>query len=169
MADQTVPSERLATPVDPARALVNVSMDSADTAGEPPLKRHTPLSPITLHIRYKTQAFAVQCDLYDTLKDLKEKLDQLTDVDPIVQKLVNKSITSVKRDDATTTLKELNIIDGQTLLLIGATRSDIRSTVESTSAPTASASSKSTGAATAKMTKESLSKQTRHEKVLKQG
>ena len=171
MADQTVPSERSATPVDPTRALVNVSVDPADTHDEPPLKKHAPLSPITLHIRYKTQAFAVQCDLHDTLKDLKEKLDQLTDVDPTVQKLVNKSITSVKRDDATTTLKDLNIIDGQTLLLIGATRSDIRSTVESTSASAASAGSKSNEAAATTTTtkKEPLCKQTRHEKVLKQG
>ena len=96
------------------------------------LKRSTSKVPIILNIRYKTQTFPVECDLFETLKDLKEKIDKLTDVEPQVQKLVNKSITSVKRDDATTTLKDLNITDGQTLLLVGATRTEILSTTRAT-------------------------------------
>ncbi|CAF2637126.1 unnamed protein product [Rotaria sp. Silwood2] len=110
--------------------IANETGDSSESTDQPPLKKSTSNVPITLNIRYKTQTFAVECNLYDTLKDLKEKLDKLTNVDPQVQKLVNKSITSVKRDDATTTLKDLHISDGQTLLLIGATRSEIFSAAD---------------------------------------
>lgn len=131
------------------------------------LKHSTSKVPITLNIRYKTQTFPIQCDLYDTLKDLKEKIDKLTDVDPHVQKLVNKSITSVKRDDATTTLKDLNIIDGQTLLLVGATRSEILSTTRGNVNTTEHKESTDEHASTNK--KEPLCKQTKHEKVLKAG
>jgi len=132
------------------------------------LKRTTSKVPITLNIRYKTQTFSIECDLYDTLKDLKEKLDKLTDVDPQVQKLVNKSITSVKRDDITTTLKDLNIIDGQTLLLIGATRSEILSTTRVNINSTGNKDSIDDQASTINK-KELLCKQTKHEKVLKTG
>jgi hypothetical protein len=132
------------------------------------LKRSSLKVPITLNIRYKTQTFPVECDLYDTLKALKDKVDKLTDVDPQVQKLVNKSITSVKRDDATTTLKDLNITDGQTLLLVGATRSEILSTTRmNVSSPgTKDATDDQTSTANKK---EALCKQTKHEKVLKTG
>jgi len=133
------------------------------------LKRNTSKVPITLNIRYKTQTFPVECDLYDTLKDLKEKIDKLTDVEPQVQKLVNKSITSVKRDDITTTLKDLNIIDGQTLLLIGATRSDVLSTSSLKNNSTGNKDSTDDYGATASNKKEPLCKQTKHEKVLKAG
>lgn len=153
---------------DHKHAQSNETGDSSESLGQPPLKKSASNVPITLHIRYKTQTFAVQCDLYDTLKDLKDKLDKLTDVDPQVQKLVNKSISSVKRDDATTVLKDLNLTDGQTLLLVGATRAEI-----------AAASGAKSGAsggkdwadesASASNKKEPLCKQTRHEKVLKTG
>jgi hypothetical protein len=141
---------------------------SNEIGDQPILKRATSNVPITLNIRYKTQTFSVECDLYDTLRDLKEKIDKLTDVEPHVQKLVNKSITSVKRDDATTTLKDLNIIDGQTLLLVGATRSDILST---TRVNTTSSENKDSTDDQASPTnkKEPLCKQTKHEKVLKTG
>ena len=140
----------------------------SETSDQPPLKKSTSNIPITLNIRYKTQIFSVQCDIYDTLKDLKEKLDKLTNVDPQVQKLVNKSITSVKRDDSTTTLKDLNINDGQTLLLIGATRSEILSTTVGASVSSGNKDSLDDYASTTNK-KEPLCKQTRHEKVLKAG
>lgn len=142
--------------------------ENADSSDQPPLKKSTSNVPITLNIRYKTQTFAVQCDLYDTLKDLKEKLDKLTDVDPQVQKLVNKSITSVKRDDATTTLKDLNLTDGQTLLLVGATRSDVLSAsgLKNTASSNKDSLDDYAGASNKK---EPLCKQTKHEKVLKAG
>ncbi|CAF0908936.1 unnamed protein product [Adineta ricciae] len=140
---------------------------SADSTEQPPLKKSASNVPITLHIRYKTQTFPVKCDLYDTLKDLKDKLDKLTDVDPQAQKLVNKSITSVKRDDATTTLKDLHLTDGQTLLLVGATRAEISSASGLKSS--SSASNDSDDYASASNKKEPLCKQTRHEKVLKAG
>lgn len=132
------------------------------------LKRHTSNVPITLHIRYKTKTFPIECDLYDTLKHLKEKIDQLTDVDPQVQKLVNKSITSIKRDDATTTLKDLNITDGQVLLLVGASRSEMLSS-GGASVNTSSAKDSSEDTSILGNKKEPLCKQTRHEKVLKTG
>lgn len=132
------------------------------------LKRHTLQVPITLNIRYKTQTFPVECDLYDTLKNLKEKIDKLTDVDPQVQKLVNKSITSVKRDDVTTTLKDLNITDGQTLLLVGATRSEILSTTQVNINSSGNKDSSDDHASTINK-KELLCKQPKHEKVLKAG
>jgi predicted DNA-binding ArsR family transcriptional regulator len=132
------------------------------------LKRNTSKVPITLNIRYKTQTFSVECDLYDTLKTLKDKVDKLTDVDPQVQKLVNKSITSVKRDDTTTTLKDLNITDGQTLLLVGATRSEILSTTRVNTNSTGNKDSTDDQATTINK-KEPLCKQTKHEKVLKAG
>lgn len=144
------------------------SGDSSESTGQPPLKKSTSNVPITLNIRYKTQTFSVQCDLYDTVKDLKEKLDILTNIDPTVQKLVNKSIKSVKPDDATTTLKDLNLADGQTLLLIGATRSEILSTSDMKNAASASKSSMEDYGATSTK-KEPLSKQTKHEKVIKMG
>jgi len=148
--------------------LSNEIDDSSESTDQPPLKKSTSNAPITLNIRYKTQTFSIQCDLYDTLKDLKEKLDKLTDVEPQVQKLVNKSITSVKRDDATTTLKDLNLTDGQTLLLIGATRSDVLSTSSLKNNSTGNKDSTDDyGAASNK--KEPLCKQTKHEKVLKAG
>ncbi len=132
------------------------------------LKRSTTKVPIVLNIRYKTQTFPIECDLYETLKDLKEKIDKLTDVEPHVQKLVNKSITSVKRDDTTTTLKDLNITDGQTLLLVGATRSEILSTTRvEVNSPGNKGSNDDQATTSSK--KESLCKQTRHEKVLKAG
>jgi len=143
--------------------------DSSESIDQPPLKKSTSNVPITLNIRYKTQTFSIQCDLYDTLKDLKEKLDKLTDVEPQVQKLVNKSITSVKRDDATTTLKDLNLIDGQTLLLIGATRSDVLSTSSLKNNSIGNKDSTDDYGATASNKKEPLCKQTKHEKVLKAG
>lgn len=140
--------------------------DSPESTDQPPLKKSASNVPITLNIRYKTQTFAVQCDLHDTLKELKEKLDQLTNVEPSVQKLVNKSITSVKRDDATTTLKDLNLTDGQTLLLIGATRSEVQSTSVFKSTSNKDSTDDS---ASASSKKEALCKQTRHEKILKTG
>ncbi|CAF1247640.1 unnamed protein product [Rotaria magnacalcarata] len=140
----------------------------SDEAGDQQiLKRSTSKVPIILNIRYKTQTFPIECDLYDTLKDLKEKIDKLTDVDPQVQKLVNKTITSVKHDDATTTLKDLNITDGQTLLLVGATRSDILSTTRGAVSSTDHKESTDDQVLTHK--KEPLCKQTKHEKVLKAG
>jgi hypothetical protein len=147
--------------------LTNEIGDSSESSDQPPLKKSTSNVPITLNIRYKTQTFSVQCDLYDTLKDLKEKLDKLTDVEPNVQKLVNKSITSVNRDDATTTLKDLNLIDGQTLLLIGATRSEVLST--SGWKTTTSGANSLDDYASASNKKEPLCKQTKHEKILKLG
>lgn len=141
---------------------------STEISDQQILKRTISKVPITLHIRYKTQTFPIECDLFDTLKDLKDKIDKLTDVEPHVQKLVNKSITSVKRDDATTSLKDLNITDGQTLLLVGATRSEILSTtrVNVNSTGTKDASDDQT---TTNNKKEPLCKQTKHEKVLKTG
>ncbi|CAF4341196.1 unnamed protein product [Rotaria sp. Silwood2] len=148
--------------------IANETGDSSESTDQPPLKKSTSNVPITLNIRYKTQTFAVECNLYDTLKDLKEKLDKLTNVDPQVQKLVNKSITSVKRDDATTTLKDLHISDGQTLLLIGATRSEIFSAADlKNNAAGNKSSMEDYGLATNK--KEPLCKQTKHEKVIKIG
>jgi predicted DNA-binding ArsR family transcriptional regulator len=132
------------------------------------IKRNISKVPITLNIRYKTQTFSVECDLYDTLKDLKGQIDKLTDVDPQVQKLVNKSITSVKRDDTTTTLKDLNITDGQTLLLVGATRSEILSTTRVNINSTGNKDSPDEQASTINK-KEPLCKQTKHEKILKAG
>ncbi len=149
--------------------LSNEIGDSSESTDQPPLKKSTSNVPINLNIRYKTQTFSIQCDLYDTLKDLKEKLDKLTDVEPQVQKLVNKSITSVKRDDATTTLKDLNLTDGQTLLLIGATRSDVLSTSGLKNNSTGNKDSTDDYGATASNKKEPLCKQTKHEKVLKAG
>jgi hypothetical protein len=149
--------------------LSNEIGDSSESTDQPPLKKSTSNVPITLNILYKTQTFSIQCDLYDTLKDLKEKLDKLTDVEPQVQKLVNKSITSVKRDDATTTLKDLNLTDGQTLLLIGATRSDVLSTSGLKNNSTGNKDSTDDYGATASNKKEPLCKQTKHEKVLKAG
>ena len=146
----------------------NETGDSSESTDQPPLKKSTSNVPLTLNIRYKTQTFSVQCDLYDTLKDLKEKIDKLTDVEPHVQKLINKSITSVKRDDATTTLKDLNLTDGQTLLLVGATRSEVSSTSGMKNTSTGSKDS-SDDFASASTKKEPLCKQTRHEKVLKTG
>ena len=131
------------------------------------LKHCTSKVPITLNIRYKTQTFSIECDLYDTLKDLKEKIDKLTDVEPQVQKLVNKSVTSVKRDDTTTTLKDLNITDGQTLLLVGATRSEILSTTRGSINSSETKDQNDNQASTNK--KEPLCKQAKHEKVLKAG
>ena len=125
--------------------------------------------PIILNIRYKTQTFPIECDLYETLKELKEKIDKLTDVEPHVQKLVNKSITSVKHNDATTTLKDLNIIDGQTLLLVGETRSEILSTTRANVNSTGSKDNITDDQTSTTNKKESLCKQTRHEKVLKTG
>lgn len=152
MADQTGPT---------------VDVDQSEVVQQPPLKKSASNVPITLNIRYKSQTFAVQCDLYDTLKDLKDKIDRLTDVEPKVQKLVNKSISSVKRDDATTTLKDLQLTDGQTLLLVGATRGEIAST---TTMETPSSSNRDNDeSASASSKKESLCKQTRHEKVIKTG
>jgi hypothetical protein len=139
-----------------------------DNGDQEILKRNTSKVPITLNIRYKTQTFSVECDLYETLKDLKDKIDKLTDVDPQVQKLVNKSITSVKRDDITTTLKDLNITDGQTLLLVGATRSEILSTTRVNMNSTGNKDSTDDQASTINK-KEPLCKQTKHEKVLKTG
>lgn len=139
-----------------------------ETADQQLLKRATSKVPITLNIRYKTQTFPVECDLFDTLKDLKVKVDKLTDVDPQVQKLVNKSITSVKRDDATTTLKDLNITDGQTLLLVGATRSEILSTTQSTSFSGGNREPIDDHSSSTNK-KEPLCKQTKHERVLKTG
>jgi hypothetical protein len=145
-----------------------LSNETSDSTDQPPLKKSTSNVPITLHIRYKTQTFVIQCDLHDTLRDLKDQLDKLTDVEPHVQKLVNKSITSVKRDDATTTLKDLNVTDGQTLLLIGATRAEVLSA--SGLKNTASGTKDSTDdSASASNKKEPLCKQTKHEKVLKAG
>jgi hypothetical protein len=141
---------------------------STDNYTNENLKRSTSKVPITLNIRYKTQTFPIECDLYETLKDLKDKIDKLTDVEPQVQKLVNKSITSVKRDDTTTTLKDLNIIDGQTLLLVGATRSEILSTTRVEINSTSNKGSND-DQATTNNKKESLCKQTKHEKVLKAG
>ena len=141
---------------------------STEISDQQILKRTTSKVPITLHIRYKTQTFPIECDLFDTLKDLKDKIDKLTDVEPHVQKLVNKSITSVKRDDATTTLKDLTIADGQTLLLIGATRSEILSTTRVDVNSTGTKNS-SDDQATTNTKKEPLCKQTKHEKVLKTG
>jgi len=147
----------------------DISLDISNEIGDQQiLKRSTSKVPIILNIRYKTQTFPVECDLYDTLKDLKEKIDKLTDVDPQVQKLVNKSITSVKRDDTTTTLKDLNITDGQTLLLVGATRSEILSTTRININSTGNKDSTDDQASTTNK-KEPLSKQTKHEKVLKAG
>jgi hypothetical protein len=148
--------------------LSNETGDTSESTDQPPLKKSTSNVPITINIRYKTQTFSIQCDLYDTLKDLKEKLDKLTDVEPHVQKLVNKSTTSVKRDDATTTLKDLNLTDGQTLLLIGATRSEILS---ASGLKTNSSGNKDSmdDYAAASNKKEPLCKQTKHEKVLKLG
>jgi hypothetical protein len=132
------------------------------------LKRTSTKVPIILNIRYKTQTFPVECDLFDTLKDLKDKIDKLTDVDPQVQKLVNKSITSVKRDDTTTTLKDLNITDEQTLLLVGATRSEILSTTRM-NVNTSGTKDSTDDQASITNKKEPLCKQTKHEKVLKAG
>jgi len=148
--------------------LSNETGDSSESTDQPPLKKSASNVPITLNIRYKTQTFAVQCDLYDTLKDLKDKLEKLTNVEPHVQKLVNKSITSVKRDDATTTLKDLNLTDGQTLLLIGATKSEVLSTsnVKNIASGYSDASDDFGGASNKK---EPLCKQTKHEKVIKAG
>ena len=168
MADQETPSHPSDATETQKHTVSSAYGDGSELVDQPPLKKSASNVPITLNIRYKTQTFAVQCDLHDTLKELKDKLDKLTDVDPQVQKLVNKSITSVKRDDATTTLKDLNLIDGQTLLLVGATRADILSTNEVKSG--ASASKDSSGeSASASTKKEPLCKQTRHEKVLKAG
>lgn len=139
-----------------------------DISDQQILKRTTSTVPIILHIRYKTQTFPIECDLFETLKDLKEKIDKLTDVEPQVQKLVNKSITSVKRDDTTTTLKDLNITDGQTLLLVGATRSEILSTTRVNSNSSGTKDSSDDQASTNNK-KEPLCKQTKHEKVLKAG
>ena len=147
--------------------LATESGDSSESSDQPPLKKSSSNIPLTLNIRYKTQTFSVQCELYDTLKDLKEKLDKLTDVEPHVQKLVNKSITSVNRDDATTTLKDLNLTDGQTLLLIGATRSEVLS-ASGLKTTTGGANSLDDNAS-ASNKKEPLCKQTKHEKILKLG
>jgi len=161
-------SDELAAAVVPDISNNHETGDSSESIDQPPLKKSTSNVPITLNIRYKTQTFSIQCDLYDTLKDLKDKLDKLTDVEPHVQKLVNKSITSVKRDDATTTLKDLNIIDGQTLLLIGATRSEILSASGLKNSASGNKDSTDDYAA-ASNKKEPLCKQTKHEKVLKAG
>jgi hypothetical protein len=147
-------------------SLDDKSGDSSESSDQPPLKKSSSNVPVTLNIRYKTQTFSVQCDLYDTLKDLKEKLDKLTDVEPSVQKLVNKSITSVRRDDATTTLKDLNLTDGQTLLLVGATRSEVLS---ASGLKTTSGASSYDDSASASNKKDPLCKQTKHEKILKLG
>ena len=146
----------------------NETSSSSESTDQPPLKKSASNVPIVLNIRYKAQTFSVQCDLYDTLRDLKEKIDKLTDIDPQVQKLINKSITSVKRDDATTTLKDLNMTDGQTLLLIGATRSEISSASELKGISTGNKNSPDDYASSAHK-KEPLCKQTRHEKVIKTG
>ncbi|UJR33129.1 hypothetical protein I4U23_020586 [Adineta vaga] len=143
----------------------NITNDNGD---QQILKRTTSKVPIKLTIRYKTQTFPVDCDLFDTLKDLKEKIDKITDVDPQVQKLVNKSITSVKHDDITTTLKDLNITDGQTLLLVGATRSEILSTTQGNVNTSGNKDSVDDHTSSTNK-KESLCKQTKHEKVLKAG
>lgn len=142
--------------------------DSSESSGQPPLKKSASNVPITLNIRYKTKTFSVQCDLYDTLKDLKEKIDKLTDIDPQVQKLVNKSITSVKRDDATTTLKDLHLTDGQTLLLVGATRSEVSAASELKTGASGLKGSMDDYASSMQK-KEPLCKQTKHEKVIKMG
>ncbi|CAF1441442.1 unnamed protein product [Rotaria sordida] len=148
--------------------LADETGDSSESIEQPPLKKSISNVPITLNIRYKTQTFSIQCDLYDTLKDLKDKLDKLTNVDPQVQKLINKSITSAKHNDATTTLKDLNINDGQTLLLIGATRTEIFSASElKTNASGNKNSMEDYTLGTNK--KEPLCKQTKHEKVIKIG
>ena len=143
-------------------------MISSEIGDQQILKRSTSKVPITLNIRYKTQTFPVECDLYDTLKDLKDKIDTLTDIDPQVQKLVNKSITSVKRDDTTTTLKDLNITDGQILLLVGATRSEMLSITRMNTNSSENKDSSDDQASTSNK-KEPLCKQTKHEKVLKAG
>ena len=161
MADQTLPSLESDHPKH------SISSTDGELANQPPLKKSASNVPITLNIRYKTQTFPIQCDLYDTLGELKEKIDLLTDVDPQVQKLVNKSISSVKRDNTTTILKDLQLTDGQTLLLVGATRTEVLST---TAMKTNSASNKdSDDNATTSQKKEPLCKQTRHEKVIKAG
>ena len=162
MDSDSVPTVSMDTPDNHKHTL------SHDIGDQPLLKRNSSKVPVTLHIRYKTNTFPIECDLYDTLKDLKEKIDKLTDVDPQVQKLVNKSITSVKRDDATTTLKDLNITDGQTLLLVGATRTDILSTTGASVQTAGSKDATDTQASTGTK-KEPLCKQTKHEKVLKTG
>ena len=159
-------------------SLPSVSIDTSNNhkhthpneiGDQPILQRNISKVPITLNIRYKTQTFPIECDLYDTLKDLKDKIDKLTDVDPQVQKLVNKSITSVKRDDATTTLKDLNITDGQLLLLVGATRSDILSTTKASINSNSGNKDSTDDQASTTNKKEPLCKQTKHEKVLKTG
>ena len=148
--------------------LANEIGDSSESTDQPPLKKSASNVPITLNIRYKTQTFPIQCDLYDTLRDLKEKIEKLTDIEPHVQKLVNKSITSVKRDDATTILKDLNLTDGQTLLLIGATKSEVLSAsgVKTTASGNQDSSDDFAAASTKK---EPLCKQTKHEKIIKAG
>ena len=168
MADQETPSDPSDFSDNHKHSVSKAYGDGSELVDQPPLKKSASNVPITLNIRYKTQTFAVQCDLHDTLKELKEKLDKLTDVDPQVQKLVNKSITSVKRDDTTTTLKDLNLADGQTLLLVGATRADILSTNDVKGGASASKDAPG-GTASATNKKEPLCKQTRHEKVLKTG
>ncbi|UJR14062.1 hypothetical protein I4U23_001059 [Adineta vaga] len=142
--------------------------DTSEPTGQPPLKKSASNVEITLNIRYKTQTFSITCDLYDTLKDLKDKVDKLTDVDPQVQKLVYKSITSVKRDDATTTLKDLNLTDGQTLLLVGATRAEI-SSASGLKSSASGCKDATDDYASGSSKKEPLCKQTKHEKVLKTG
>ncbi|CAF3831437.1 unnamed protein product [Adineta steineri] len=149
-------------------SITNETGDSSESTDQPPLKKSASNVPITLNIRYKTQTFSIECDLYDTLGHLKDKIDKLTDVEPQVQKLVNKSITSVKRDDTTTILKDLNLTDGQTLLLVGATRSEVSTTSGIQS--TASSNKDSTDDyASGTTKKEPLCKQTKHEKILKNG
>ena len=162
MSEQSVPTVSVDSSIHHKSTLVN------EIGDQPALQRTASHVPVVIHIRYKTKTFPIECDLFDTLQELKDKIDKLTDVAPHVQKLVNKSITSVKRDDATTTLKDLNIIDGQTLLLVGATRSEISST--SGASLQSSATKDSTDEqTTASSRKEPLCKQTKHEKVLKAG
>ncbi|CAF1015135.1 unnamed protein product [Rotaria magnacalcarata] len=168
MSDEAMPAVVPDISHSQKNSISNDTGDSSESIDQPPLKKSASNVPIKLNIRYKTQIFSVQCDLYDTLKDLKEKLDKLTDIDPKVQKLVNKSITSVKRDDATTTLKDLNLSDGQTLLLIGATRSEVSSASDLKSGAAGNKGSMEDYASAAHK-KEPLCKQTKHEKVIKMG
>ncbi|CAF0868829.1 unnamed protein product [Didymodactylos carnosus] len=125
------------------------------------------LIPITIKIKYKTQTFDIKCGLYDTLKDLKEQIDKLTDIDPKIQKLVYKTISTNKSTDATT-LKDLNITDGTKLLLIGATRSEMLSTTAAATGASGTNTKDSLDDQQSKK-KEPLSKMTQHAKILKSG
>jgi len=112
---------------------------------------------IKFNVNFKKQNFEIEADSNSTLSELRQKVSALSGVAPGLQKLMYKGML---KDDSKT-LKELNLINGAKVMLVGSTIGDVMATAAQTPIQTDTKIEEEP--------KESLSDLTQHKKIIDKG